>query len=955
MKRSRAIAVAVAVVVLVGFVGIAARGLLSRPESGTDAPTGGEVGAGGGSGEPGLHAAPPALRAQADKPGTNGVRKAPLAFRGRVVDDHRRPVADATVTVRFPGVPSVTTRSGSDGEFGLETDLHWAGGWVSGGVFVRDPAGRTALAGVRFHFQGSGPMNLGTLEVAAARALDVRVEDSGRLAPGATVRVSAIVASVLIPVGDGTTDARGRVTIASCPSGDLRVVAIGPEGRHAHLETRAPSADESPLVLSLAPPRILRVRVLDDDTGDSVAGARVSARPSLTVEDDAAVLVAAPTDAGGWTVIEGAFGDETLYLDASAEGYGSDGIVAMNEVGPRETGFVLRLERLRTRTFPVKVGERPVPPDGTVLALRPASWVSAGTVARVRGSVVEVEGLDSGFVERLAVAPDGSVAVLRADVDEAVGTETTFRRPRRVEVHVTEESGAAIAGVAVRADDTDGTPWGEVTSTGPDGVAVIDGLPARDMEVYVGMTPEDGWGSKAAVVDLAMADGRVNVTFGSVRDAVVRVRVDGKPCIPSGFTWSVSKTVFAEGSEEPETGTLRVRLRPRSVHATPIVWIEAPGFNPAGAMLQWERRGSPAVADIGLTRSGTLVTRIAARPGVAVRVKVEHVRGSDEWPLPDGPAYDSAGVHRWEEVRPANYRVRDLDSGLFTGPIAVRSGETTEAFLDLTGFVVVRGRVVLPEGWEVNGVEVACEGRDIDTTSGSQSGKAIEPDGSFVLAVPGDRPVTLRVRHPTLLSSDVASSATVTAPTDEVILRLEEPSTAFFRWVARDAGPAEPDRARGHAYLLKRESEDSPSGSHRVTILKDGKARFSEFEPGKYVVWIDLEPFAPTRIGEVTLGPKRTDLGTVVFEKGSAVRARVLVAEGKDEPDVEGYAQRLEGVPDYERWLKWSGDGHAFLGLGPGKFRLEVEWKRPDGVWKKVEQTIEVDGHTDRTIEVDTR
>lgn len=182
---------------------------------------------------------------------------------GRVVDDRRRPVPGANVTVRLLGSMPVSGASGADGRFALDAALAESRKFAIGSLRVVDGAGRAALAAV---YDWPPSIELGTIELVTAFPLSVRVIDGGQAVHDATVRAWTVESAAgLVRIDDGVTDAHGEMTLAGLPPGTMLLLATAPNGRRARATVRL--TDEVPelLTIALGPERTLDVVVTEAD------------------------------------------------------------------------------------------------------------------------------------------------------------------------------------------------------------------------------------------------------------------------------------------------------------------------------------------------------------------------------------------------------------------------------------------------------------------------------------------------------------------------------------------------------------------------------------------------------------------------------------------------------------------------------------------------------------------
>ena len=119
---------------------------------------------------------------------------------------------------------------------------------------------------------------------------------------------------------------------------------------------------------------------------------------------------------------------------------------------------------------------------------------------------------------------------------------------------------------------------------------------------------------------------------------------------------------------------------------------------------------------------------------------------------------------------------------------------------------------------------------------------------------------------------------------------------------------------------------------------------FGGYEPGKYLLWLDVPGFAPATVGEVQLGEERTDLGEAALSEGSTLVVRLRPKPGQVAPRTNVEVKPLDG-PDFCRRGRSGEDGEARIaGLLPGRYRVTV--------WGSCSEVVEVrgDGETVYTM-----
>jgi hypothetical protein len=921
---------------------------------------------------------------------------------GRVVDEHRRPVAGAKVTVPSWRPPDVTTTTDVEGRFAFAdrsgglfaggTGERIAGAW--GFVRVVSEAGGAAVV----PFNGDPPeVRIGTIELAAVPPIRVRVvAASGPAADAAVIAWAAISGMAVVRVAEATTNASGDTALAGVPGdaleGDLlTILVVGHDGRRGHMKLPIESARSSVVIVSLGAERTFAVRVLDPD-GKPVKGARVERSRGLgeNGEDVAAALISTfpsiePTDADGRTSIRSCYDGDRLVAAVTADGFAADEIEEV--VGDTEFHdspvyeAQVRLDRptSRTITFPLILGELPIPPSGTVVEVKPwPGQIEPCLFARGRvdgSSLIAEDARESGNtmylspgsnggpqadldVACVAVALDGTLAELHVDRGASVGKPASFVRARRLVVTVTDETGHGVSGVPVVATDAErsrsqsrdhtielSTPARRISDL--QGRVEFSGLPARACDVEVGASVEHA--------DLSTGDQSIEVHVGVERELEVHVLVDGKPGLPSGLSWDVPGALKgAQADEDPEHGILRVRARPRDPSVQGRIALSARRTKSAQADFEWPPLGTTAVVPLRLSYEANLVVSVSAAPRAPYTLRLEWRNELGSWGSGgvDDSAGDSAGSHTFHDLEDGTYRVVDRLTRIASEPVEVKSrAEPARVSLDLSAAIDVSGHVEIPIGYSLEQVRVVRDGIDDDPERGEGGARVDAADRSFHLRLPGGAPIGIHVRHPELVDAGVAGAGArvvVTASRDDIVLRLVEGPRAFVHVVApSDAPPSEPE---GVARLFRGEPDDWPDHESALAQTEEGQ-RFAGFEPGRYTVVLDVPPFAPKVLHSVVLGPEVTTLGNVQFERGSVVTIRV-VDRDKDRVTYLA-ATAYGGLADRE--LADDGGARRFVGLSAGHYVLKFEWDHRGDDRQFAEKALDLDGHGDATIDLDVR
>lgn len=895
---------------------------------------------------------------------------------GKAVDDRRRPIAGAVATLRAESVTGTSTPTGTDGRFRIGVVLAPGSRWLWGAVVVVDGAHRAAVE----TFSGRpGTIDVGRVELGTAPPLTIEVTDGGRPAGKAAVTVWAVADGDEVVVGEGTTGEEGRVTVSDLPEGMLHVLAVGPTGRRARARVPERERGTRPVEIALAPAGVLRVRVVEAEDGRTpIEGATVFVDAvredgySRCVMAYRPTLVVAPTDASGRTTIAGLCLGEELDVEATAPGHARGrafGDEKPSDPASPEEETRIDLERLRSVAWPLVAGERPVPASGTAVRLRrcPPTAFAAGipSTARVDGDRLILDGVERGDVHALATAPDGSVAELHATRDAAEGPPTSFRAPRRIEVTVTDEAGAALSGIRAVAWNNGGEAWSPIVETDEKGIAVLAGLPARELRAAVGVTRRGYGPCVTRDVDLREQDARVSITLGAPREVVVHLRTEGEPGLPSHVRAEVGEARELDYDENPDTATLHLTVRPLDPRGEGSLSVSAGGWDTFWWHGAWPALGTPLVLDADLRREARLEIDVKAPPGLPLDLRLERPNEEGKgWPLSasleDG---DRPGPHVVAGILPGRCRVRDATTGACSEVVEIPDPpQSRRVVLDLSGAYSVSGRVSLPDGYQPWEARVVPEGPGIDAGQEERypGGKVDNESLSFRVWVPWPGPVSLRVQHPQLLPAREGGRVAVSGPRDDVVLRLVEgprlrftvkgPAASRIPRVDRPLFGEEIDATQ--LRLFSGDVTGPPRHSLDIEVLEEGGCRATGFEPGTYTLFFDIEPFAPRVLRGIALGQEVTDLGELTFEAGSCVNVTVKAAATAGISSVGARTEAIDG-PRYGRSSVTMEGVERIRGVGAGRHRLHVHWNRADGGGGGREQEVEVDGVHDVAVEID--
>lgn len=902
-------------------------------------------------------------------------------FRGRVVDGTRRPVAGARVAFQRIGAASTAVETDAEGRFALPARIDADAPRAVACLEASDGAGRVGrkLAScVPEPRVGPAEVDAGTLVLAASHALTVRVSDSGQPAAGARVEIAC--GHARLPVGTVTADTGGVARVEGLPAGAVYLNAtLGERGGRA----LAFVPDERETRVALQALAAVELRVVEAGSARPIEGAEVELIEAIQVplalpgEEglgmggeyvmERTLLASALTDADGRLLLRGLpRGARTClrvraagcapYPDrrGSNEGFDASRSPQTIELSP------LALRRVR---FPLVAGEVPAPAESTALelraapgSLRPFEEPELPGPARIEGGELVVEAV-TGRVALVAIAPDGALAELWASETAELGRETSFRRPRAIELVVRDARGAPVEGATARATNQGNNELAKAT-TDAEGRARMGGLYGGLAEVSVSRSGELAGEHSIGSVDLERGDAKLECSLSDPMRARLACTIDGRPALPGRFrVWSQAGARVVE--ELPERGELVVEIANAAPGESSKLSIDALGFLPALVDLELPADGSEARASVALEPAAVLVAHVSMPSKERVEILPERFdEESGAWKLdprtrvhqgltrPNG--FDSSFV--FARVAPGRWRVVDEKSGIASEEIEVRSGaREARVELELGGIQWASGRVELPDASELERVRVVVEGggepenelRGFDALR--PSGARVDRDGSFRVRVPGDRPVRLVPWHPWLAPAR-EGSIELRDGREGIVLRLVEADEVVLRIPQVDARELRVARYAG-----------DPSGEPiewRPAPIVDGRARFAA-PRGRWTFWIDpTADFAPFVLRGIAVDG-RTELDAPALDAGSSLRVHLLVPEGSAPPRI-GLFAFAQGEPSYTRGLNSRGEAEVVLaGLGAGRFRVSMGTVMAHGDTQQRE--LELDGKSDRELELDLR
>lgn len=904
-----------------------------------------------------------------------------IHFSGTVIGEDLVPAARVAVVARFQGRVVARVRTDARGYYaflaafsGLDPSQPAHGsvvatavdGRVGGGRFeVQRPARGQATALPR-------DRTIRAIKLGAPHGVDVRVTSACGGGLPATVYVALIQPGVLLGgFKQVVTDSGGHARIEGIPAGGVHLVASAKGCGRAAKSLLLPQQEAKAIELELPPSHRLTVTVAEVG-GEPIPGAevtieqRVRAMHLSALGSPISIPARYTTDARGQVVIEGLSSEDRTWLRVTAEGFPQsqtrwrDGA---HRVEPGTTEMAIELGRPRNVRWPIEDRGHGIPPDGTVVHLRPRPGTRAQGIpeaGRIEAGTLIVEGWQPGYATAFAYAEGRGAAQLHADPGEETGRAIAFYPLRRIVLVARRPDGTPAEGLHFFARGMGDHQLQPFVKTDADGRAVIDQLfggPGARANCFVrgAGTRDPTW--PVGSVDLHRQDGYFEFTTPEERLLRLTLRVDGRPP-PEGFRATLRFGAQFLELVPDKDGVCTARVQPLLSGQTQLV-VLAHGYTqlPKTSVDLGQRGVIEALISFVQQTAVNLEVRL---PEDGHNKLVVQAYSEDEkaWPpppsansynfVPTGKVLRSSGIFPLRLV-PGRYRVVDAGSGKVGEPFEVGPEPGTAPMFDLSKSGWVKGRIVVPAGVSLSGFRVVEDGDPLRATSSPLSpptGVGVHPqEGTFWFRVPGDREVTLRVVHPTYMAHPTRGFVTVTGPREDVVLHATTSTTArlvFDPAIRIWLNPGQPRQLTVRLYA----GEISGEGFVCTGLLdKDAKRfQFGGFQPGRYTVWIDTHTAAPLVLSDVELGSGDLDLGTHVPPKGSRFILHVKVKEGQSPPEISLRANKLEPAPTYTRSTDRAGERIVLGGLGPGRFRIQAHSHAGTGYYT---EEIEVDGTHD--------
>jgi hypothetical protein len=538
----------------------------------------------------------------------------------------------------------------------------------------------------------------------------------------------------------------------------------------------------------------------------------------------------------------------------------------------------------------------------------------------------------------------------------------SFRRPRTLDVRVLDAAGTPLAGANVRAlNKLQQAPVSSWTRTDADGRASFRGLWPEPVDVRASAPGASDTGTAQAEADLTAGDASVDVVFAPNAIVRVRVMIDGRAQLPAKYVVHTRQRVL---EEFPELGELRVRVDRLNEDGRQEITLRAQGFLPAGEWVTLGTGDAEPLVVIELQRAARIVADVVAAPGASFSILADRRHEpSGEWSNDNRRGLErpngAGGVYVFDGLGPGTYRLRDVESGFSSAEVELTAGGAARVSLDLSLNAWVQGRVEVPAGAELQRARLVVEGLPShhDTTSWSRfggrepNGRRLAADGSFRVAVPVDRAITLRAWHPWLVPSAEHGEVRVRGGLDGVVLTLEARGEVRIPLSRTKRPPSPIDALRVAAFRGPVSAE--PEMWFHAPIESD-VARFAGLAPGKWTLWIEAgsSQSPPWILTDVEIREGVTELAPLVLTRGSQVVVRMAGSPARHGDGLKCVISGV-GVPLYERSARPENDGtHVLRGCAAGRHLLRIT--RASSVLP-IERELELDGVHDVTVDIDAK
>jgi hypothetical protein len=957
------------------FVATARRAAARAPEAGAAAE--------GASGTP-REAAP-----ASDATPQRAVETAASARRifGRVVDARRHGVAGARIRFASEGRTPLEVASREGGAFEIalaSVGSQYLKGWLLAvGPDGAIGDGRAVLypdrEDGRYDADHPSDFDAGALTILPPARLIVRVRDEHGPVAGAdvTANVSSQWAFETGSLPVVASDADG-VAVLLAPSCDATVTATVPGRATARTWTMCESGVEQTIELFLHSTFSVTLRVRDAKTNAPVANAHVVFSEMLSVRQSRVSSYNGPEsmgseghlpdlvcDADGITHVDDVDPERHLSVRANAPGYDTpDRGRAPLDGSSREIELLLEPSGAKETRFPIVADEAPVPPDGAVVELHESERLFRGdqlVTAKVERRELVITGAPQGWHSVVAAAPDGSLAEFQFSSSQPERPTLRFKRPRKLELHVRHADGRSATDACVGIQGMNVLP--PPKRSDEQGRVVFEGMLARRVDVVayrVGPT-----GNPLATVDLREGDARVDVVMPERFEVTLAVTLDGRPGLPPTFRINSPLCFWKAEAEDPERGELRVSSLAGAQETKVEAWFVAEMFLFVKLDVPIVRGATPPVVPVALVRGAHL--RLDVKRGVEQKFKLRIQKQGDDGKFTNLEAQYRAvdrvngpnGLFDFAPLEAGTWRVQDEVTRIATEPVALATGEERTATLDISGAIVIHGRVSAPAGTDLRLARIVARGEPAEAGTDRWSrtispGTYVLEDGTFERTIDGAQPF-VRVWHPSLAPPPGDPYVEVRDPTQPVLLSLVDRPSLVFTLVRAGGATSVSDMNLSDRLAIALDREDGDPAHVTRSATTTGAAsevvQLAELPTGRWTLFLDPGgEAAPLLRTGVEISEAGTDLGTLTLERGSVLRVAIADGRANRSGPVRARARHV-GAPDYSRfWSRAASSELVLPGLGAGRFEVALSDSTGKELWTG---TAECDGAHETALTVE--
>ncbi len=921
-----------------------------------------------------------------------------ILVKGRVLDDRRRPVADAEVVARFKDRDKIATKTDANGEYQFYAGDAPETGWAMGLVRANAPGPLTGVSGMWLSQQSGEVVVVNPIILGTAHKLAVHVVHQEAPVPNADVVVTSTVWGQMTPVAEGKTNEAGVFEASLLPEGNVTALCAAKGYGRGQKMVTLPRTSKDVFKVELPEERIIELTVVDKETEEPIPGAKVSVQGNfgnINASGMLPPLEVEPTNEEGKTRVTGLTPKKTYRFVAEAQGYPKPnpwGGTPSNSVKADDTEGTIKLGKFRTVTFPIADNAKvDPPPDGTELRVELQFWMrnfaSKEMKAYMKDGELVIEGLPDSWMNGRVVA-ENAEAAFWCQAGAEKGNPVSFAASRKVTIAIKEKGAGPVADARIRLQGSMAMQTMEPMTTDPEGKVEVDVQDGIQVQVYM-LPPHQAWGG-AMIGNFKIEEGKdlYEIDMEPEAPIVIRINIDGEDRLPPQFNVTIGgawKNVN-EITEDPDAGELRVAHRwseqqIESEKPVPVI-VNAQGYLQGKAEIVPGKGQAEQTVKVEMPAAGTVIVYVEKPSDGSYNLQLQkwndetqkwdHSGGNSGFnPMSGNRAGGRAddGSQKFEGLKAGTYRARDATSRIESNSVEVTlGGPPSEIMLDLTTSVWIEGKVEVPEGESAQQTRILVQGQD--DPANQWAGRRPDQKGNFKIRGVAGQEVMLMVRHPVLGVAGGNTNIAVVAGGGPITITMVAGSEIHFKHPDTPE-PKDPSSTSG---AIPVPSMPMPGGGGQVRVvvfeggtlektvksinptLKGTTWRLGGLPPGKYTLWIEAYQKAPIIKKNVTVGEGVTDLGMLQQPVGATIRVRVATqSDTKPQTWVQVHHQ---GEPKYQRsmWLQMA-DGKDLVvkGLGAGRFKVTVRVFGQGFVNNQepiYDEEVELDGTGETVIDV---